>query len=292
MGYGDRARQTTAVLGLHHRRRDQLRRRRLAGARGVGQRRHLPADARHQRASLRAEEGAATRSTRSRGERPVAPQIRRHAAENMHARLRTCRATSNSCASSPRISPTRSRNGNSSSRADRAVGQAPFPAAQQGRPGRSRRCRWGGDLLSFKPEANLGDQVAKVEVHGWDEVNKKQILGVARAGQRAGRRDAGRRYPAARLRSSEPVLDARVCRSSRSRKPTSAPRPSSHKRANDLSRARARRFGLPELLPDTRVKLDGLGAKFSTDLTTSPRRSTATTRPATAPASRSRSRIA
>src|SRR5258705_8916135 len=41
--------------------------------------------------------------------------------------------------------------------------------------------KWGADLLSFTPEAGLGGQVARVEVQSWDEVNKKKIVGEARA---------------------------------------------------------------------------------------------------------------
>jgi phage protein D len=40
---------------------------------------------------------------------------------------------------------------------------------------------WGEDLLSFKPEANLGNQISRVAVHGWNELTKEAILGEARA---------------------------------------------------------------------------------------------------------------
>ena len=38
---------------------------------------------------------------------------------------------------------------------------------------------YGEGLLSFKPEANLAGQVARVEVYGWDVQNKKEFLGIA-----------------------------------------------------------------------------------------------------------------
>ena len=99
--------------------------------------------------------------------------------------------------------------------------------------------QWGADLLSFKPEVNLGNQVSKVEVHGWDEVAKKKILGVARAGAGAGRRRSGRRYPAARLRQGDGAraslpgeVEARS-RSARRRRARQA-----HQRSRQRARAR------------------------------------------------------
>ena len=46
------------------------------------------------------------------------------------------------------------------------------------------RLVWGEGLLSFKPEANLAGQIAKVEVYGWDPKKKEKIVGVV--GQRTG----------------------------------------------------------------------------------------------------------
>jgi len=83
---------------------------------------------------------------------------------------------------------------------------------------------WGADLLSFKPELNLGNQVSRVEVHSWDEVGKKKILGVARA-ERGNKGSASggdiQRRPSAR---SPCWSCASQC--NRSRRPTSAPPPS------------------------------------------------------------------
>src|SRR6185312_2374056 len=41
-------------------------------------------------------------------------------------------------------------------------------------------------LLTFKPEATLAGQIAKVEVYGWDKQAKKAIIGTATAGEESG----------------------------------------------------------------------------------------------------------
>ena len=67
-------------------------------------------------------------------------------------------------------------------------------------------CVWGEGLLSFKPEANLAGQVAKVEVYGWDPKTKEgDRRHRARAGEESGL-DAGqeRRPAAARPSSRDP----------------------------------------------------------------------------------------
>lgn len=122
--------------------------------------------------------------------------------------------------------------------------------------------KWGADLLSFRPDASLGNQVSRVEVRSWDEMGKVKFLGTARAKGDSG----GKAKTAAQIQQGflsreviyhvyEPV--------------------ESLDEANDLAEAELARliskhltgegetFGFPELLPDTRVKLEGLGAKFS-----------------------------
>jgi phage protein D len=122
--------------------------------------------------------------------------------------------------------------------------------------------KWGADLLSFRPEANLGNQVAKVVVRGWDEVNKAEILGEARAqGDSPGTAKTGAQIQQSFL-SSEVVRTVRLPVKSKKE----ADERAEAEMANAISdhlRGDGETFGFPELLPDTRVKLDGLGAKFS-----------------------------
>jgi len=129
------------------------------------------------------------------------------------------------------------------------------------------RLAWGQGLLSFKPEANLAGQIAKVEVYGWDPKKKEKIVGVARAGEESGK-DAKGKSPGEQLKSfvkdpdKQPVL--------RLRQPVFT-KAEADKRANAALNERAKQFltgdaeaiGLPEIRPDRNVQIDNLGAPFS-----------------------------
>lgn len=129
------------------------------------------------------------------------------------------------------------------------------------------RLVWGQGLLSFKPEANLAGQIAKVEVYGWDPKKKEKIVGVARAGEESGK-DAKGKSPGEQLKAfvkdpkKEPVL--------RLRQPVFT-KAEADKRANAALNERAKQFltgdaeaiGLPDIRPDRNVQIDNLGAPFS-----------------------------
>ena len=120
---------------------------------------------------------------------------------------------------------------------------------------------WGADLISFKPEINLGNQVQKVEVHGWDEVRKEPIVGIATVengnkGEKAGgniQQSAFGREAVLELKlpvKSKEEADQRAAAALAIRK-------------NELLKGEGETFGLPELLPDTSVELLGIGKQFS-----------------------------
>ena len=122
---------------------------------------------------------------------------------------------------------------------------------------------WGAGLLTFKPEANLAGQIAKVEVYGWDTKKKKKIVGVARAGEESGK-DAKGKSPGERLKSfvkdpdKQPVL--------RIRQPVFS-QAEADKRAKAALNETAKKFltgdaesiGLPEIRPDKNVEMTNLG---------------------------------
>jgi uncharacterized protein len=124
---------------------------------------------------------------------------------------------------------------------------------------------WGAGLLSFKPDANLAGQVAKVEVHGWDVANKRPIVGRANADAMAD----------ARGKSISQHLGKLV--HAPDRQPTLAVRQpvftqaEADKRAQaaigDISKkfltGEAESIGLPELRPDRTVEFTNLGKEFS-----------------------------
>lgn len=123
---------------------------------------------------------------------------------------------------------------------------------------------WGEGLLSFKPEANLATQVARVEVCGWDHNQKTAIVGIARAGDEAGRDPS---------RDSAGDLLNKVMRKPgvlRVRQPVFT-QAEADKRAKALLSEHSKEFltgdgeciGLPDLRPDRNINLEKLGVPFS-----------------------------
>ncbi len=125
--------------------------------------------------------------------------------------------------------------------------------------------KWGVDLLSFKPEANLGGQVSKVEVYGWDETSKKEFLGTATPdNSQPGTNGKARPAAAAQLGFTRREVVYKF------RMPTKSQQEANDRAAAELAKivnsyvkGEGETFGFPQLLPDTRLKIEGLGAKFS-----------------------------
>ena len=124
---------------------------------------------------------------------------------------------------------------------------------------------YGEGLLSFKPEANLAGQIAKVEVYGWDRKNKKSIVGVAEAGQ-----ESGLTGTSAGQHLNSFVRDPKKKPTLRLRQPVFT-QSAANQRAKAALDERAKKFltgdgetiGLPELRPDRNVELTNLGVPFS-----------------------------
>jgi phage protein D len=127
------------------------------------------------------------------------------------------------------------------------------------------RLAWGEGLLSFKPEANLAGQIARVEVYGWDRNQKKAIVGVAEAGQESGLtgKSAGQRLNAfVRDPDKKPTLRLRQPVFTQSEADQRA-KAALNERAKQFLTGDAEAIGLPELRPDRNVMLDKLGDPFS-----------------------------
>lgn len=129
------------------------------------------------------------------------------------------------------------------------------------------RLVWGEGLLSFKPEANLAGQIAKVEVYGWDPKKKEKIVGVAIAGEESGKdakgKSAGERLKAfVKDPSKQPVLRLRqpVFTKAEAEKRALA---ALNERAKEFLTGDAEAIGLPDIRPDRNVQFDNLGAPFS-----------------------------
>jgi len=127
------------------------------------------------------------------------------------------------------------------------------------------RLPWGRGLVSFKPEANLAGQIAKVEVYGWDRNRQEAIVGVARAGQESGltgKSAAQRLARFVRDPDKQPVLRLRqpvFTQSEANERAKSA----LDERAKQFLTGDAESIGLPDLRPDRNVQLDDLGFPFS-----------------------------
>ena len=129
------------------------------------------------------------------------------------------------------------------------------------------RLVWGQGLISFKPEANLAGQIARVEVYGWDPKKKEKIVGVAVAGQELGKgaksRSAGERLKAlVKDPSKLPTLRLRqpVFSKAEADKRAAA---ALNERATQFLTGEAEAFGLPEIRPDRNIEFANLGAPFS-----------------------------
>jgi phage protein D len=148
-------------------------------------------------------------------------------------------------------------------------GNAKRPVLHFGKPRvRSKpvvRLKWGAGLLSFRPEANLAGQVARVEVYGWDVKRKEAIIGRASADEVLGPQSKSIEQNVtsmARAPGKEPVL--------RLRQPVFTQAEADKRARAELSEITkkfltgdAESIGLPELRPDRTVYLDNLGEAFS-----------------------------
>lgn len=133
---------------------------------------------------------------------------------------------------------------------------------------------WGRGLVSFSPEIRLTEQVAEVEVYGWNIQTKERIVGRARKGDEPGRdqttgcgrkRASGGEYleaickeKASTLRVREPVFSQQEA--------DRRARAILKRRSEGFVGGRGESIGIPELKANANVSLKGLGCLFSTTL--------------------------
>ncbi|EFM11325.1 conserved hypothetical protein [Paenibacillus curdlanolyticus YK9] len=126
---------------------------------------------------------------------------------------------------------------------------------------------WRKSLLSFRPDVNLTGQVSEVEVRGWDPKEKKEIIGTARSGDEQLADDGkGRKSGSAymkQLHRGKVVETVRRPVFSQAEADRIA-RSMLNKRAEQFVTGRAEAIGIPDLLPGSRIALQGLGRMFST----------------------------
>jgi phage protein D len=123
---------------------------------------------------------------------------------------------------------------------------------------------WSKGLVSFSPEINISEQISKVEVRGWNVNTKKELIGIAQAGDEPGR-DPGRRSGAEFIK--------KICKDSgelKVRIPAYTQQEVDRKakalltrRSEMFVKGKGEAIGLPEIFPDRNVELKGLGKLFS-----------------------------
>jgi uncharacterized protein len=124
---------------------------------------------------------------------------------------------------------------------------------------------YGEGLLSFKPEANLAEQVARVEVYGYDAATAKVIIGVAGAGEEQGKSGES----AAQVLGAF-VRDPKKRPTLRLRQPVFTQSEAKQRATAELNH-RSRKFltgdgetiGLPLLRPDRNIALKNLPERFA-----------------------------
>lgn len=123
---------------------------------------------------------------------------------------------------------------------------------------------WGEGLLSFSPQANLARQITGVEVYGWSPARGDVVVGRASRGDETGR-DSRSRSGADRVvdaLSDTPVVKLRAAVHTQAEADAYA-RAVLEDRAQEFVTGRGECIGLPEILPDVNVALEGMGRGFS-----------------------------
>src|SRR5205085_4380248 len=120
---------------------------------------------------------------------------------------------------------------------------------------------WGGDLISFKPDIDLGRQVKRFEILGWDEVKKERIVGVATAEKGNEGEPSGGDIIAAQFGRTAVRRERRAVKSKDDADKMA--QVELDKLTNNLMKGEGETFGRPELLPDSGVELFGLGTQFN-----------------------------
>lgn len=125
---------------------------------------------------------------------------------------------------------------------------------------------WGRGLMSFSPVGNIAEQVAEIEVRGWDVNGKTEFIGTALAGvdEPGVERDeqAGGTY-VAKVCSDTKVSVRRAVSSQQEADQWAAAL--LKQRAEGFVRGDGETIGLPGIRPGTNIKLSGLGERFSRD---------------------------
>jgi phage protein D len=142
-----------------------------------------------------------------------------------------------------------------------------FVAPPQGGAGRALRVyefEWGSSLISFSASVSTSEQVGKVTVRGWDPRTKAAIVGSAGPEDLEGASGGGATGPGTEKHKEDRVVDMPVASTQEARALALA---LLTERANKFNKGNGRVIGLPDLRPNDRVLLKGLGTRFNGEYT-------------------------
>lgn len=134
----------------------------------------------------------------------------------------------------------------------------PSDAKQPGSP-KIFELKWGISLIDFKPTLTTANQINSVTVHGWNRSTKQPITGQASRAKLKLNRDLHKQLENCDARE-ERVVDMPVFSQKEADECAQAILLA---RSNDLVKASGTCVGLPDLRAGRRVRIAGLGARFS-----------------------------
>lgn len=123
---------------------------------------------------------------------------------------------------------------------------------------------WGEGLLSFSPQVNLARQVTEVHVCGWSAEKGERIVGKARVGDEQGRDNKGESGAerVAKALNGPPPMQVRMALRNQEEADARA-RGILEERALEHVTGDGECIGLPEIVPDVNIALQGIGKRFS-----------------------------
>jgi len=123
---------------------------------------------------------------------------------------------------------------------------------------------WGEGLLSFSPQVNLAKQVTEVVVYGRSALKGEEIFGMARRGDEEGsdaKGESGAERLAKALKNPS-TMKVRMALRSQEEANTRA-KAILDERAQDYVTGDGECIGIPDIVPDINVLLQGIGTRFS-----------------------------
>lgn len=122
---------------------------------------------------------------------------------------------------------------------------------------------WGKSLMSFNPTMSMAGVVTEVEVRGWDDKNKKEIIGKAAAGDERTQEKGKKKASAIARESGGDVKKVVFWPVSSTEEATNLAKARINKASDSFIEGSGTTIGIPELRAGVLIRLDKLGKSFS-----------------------------